>query len=212
MDLSLRAYGERGWLLHASEGMDLRVLRSALEHAPPIGLEDFVCGYANVLLYFEKPVLRQHVLEWLTAVRKHDLPELKSRLVGIPVVYDGPDLQTVADRVGLEQEAVVRIHSEADYVVRMMGFAPGFPYLDGLDSRLYIDRKESPRDRIEPGSVAIGGSHAGIYSVASPGGWHILGRTEVTLFRPEAARGKACDANEVFALKVGDRVKFIPVT
>jgi len=92
-----------------------------------------------------------------------------------------------------------------------MGFAPGFPYLDGLDERLHLKRKASPRDRIEPGSVAIGGSHAGIYSVASPGGWHLLGRTDFPLFQPEKARGTLSDAREVFALAAGDTVKFLVI-
>jgi KipI family sensor histidine kinase inhibitor len=93
----------------------------------------------------------------------------------------------------------------------MMGFAPGFPYLDGLNERLHLERKASPHDRIQPGSVAIGGSHAGIYSVASPGGWHLLGRTDLMLFQPEKARGTVSDAREVFTLAAGDRVKFVVI-
>ena len=218
MDLRVTAYGERGWLLN---GLDLQghaTLARALAANPPEGLEEFVFGYANVLLRFCVPVRRERVELWLR--RLEDAPAASAaadaagpvRRLRIPVVYDGPDLDTVARATGLTREAVIEIHSGADYVVRMMGFAPGFPYLDGLDPRLHLERKASPRDRIEPGSVAIGGSHAGIYSVASPGGWHLLGRTDVSLFQPDRAKGSTVDPAEVFALEVGDHVAFEPVS
>jgi KipI family sensor histidine kinase inhibitor len=94
----------------------------------------------------------------------------------------------------------------------MMGFSPGFPYLDGLDPKLHLDRRPSPRNHIAPGSVAIGGSHAGIYSVASPGGWHLLGNTKWPLFDLEAAKLANPNPTTVFALSVGDRVHFQPLS
>ena len=91
----------------------------------------------------------------------------------------------------------------------MIGFTPGFPYLDGLDQRLHLDRKAAPLSLIEPGTVAIGGSHAGIYSVASPGGWYRLGRTELSLFQPEQACNNVTQWRSIFSFAAGDSVKFV---
>jgi biotin-dependent carboxylase-like uncharacterized protein len=124
------------------------------------------------------------------------------------VIYDGPDLKRVAEETGLGVDEVVRIHTAPTYTVRMSGFTPGFPYLDGLDKQLHLPRRNLPRKRIKPGSVAIGGPHAGIYSVGSPGGWHLLGRTELPLFNPSAAKPETPDPREVFRFSPGDRLRF----
>jgi len=92
----------------------------------------------------------------------------------------------------------------------MIGFTPGFPYLEGLDEALHLPRRASPRPRIEAGAVAIGGPHAGIYSVASPGGWHLLGRTPERLFDPPSAQGSAPEPRQVFRFAPGDRLRFQP--
>ncbi|MCC3374902.1 5-oxoprolinase subunit PxpB [Cohnella sp. REN36] len=128
------------------------------------------------------------------------------RTVVVPVRYggeDGPDLAAAAARSGLGEEAFVRRHSEADYEVAMIGFAPGFPYLAGLPEALAQPRHDSPRLRVPAGSVGIAGRQTGIYPVDSPGGWQIVGRTPLRLFRPEQA--------DPFPIRPGDRVRFAPV-
>lgn len=128
------------------------------------------------------------------------------RTVEIPVRYggdDGPDLDDVARRAELDADAVVRLHAGADYTVHMIGFAPGFPYLAGLPPRIATPRRDSPRARVPAGSVGIAGGQTGIYPLATPGGWRLIGRTDVRLFRP--------DADPPALLAVGDRVRFIPV-
>jgi KipI family sensor histidine kinase inhibitor len=117
----------------------------------------------------------------------------------IGVVYDGPDLAFVAERAGLTEREVIELHVSASYEVAMMGFAPGFAYLTGLDRRLVMPRREAPRPRVAAGSVAIGGPYTGVYPCASPGGWHLLGRTSMTLFDPEIGA----------LLALGDRVRFV---
>ncbi len=119
----------------------------------------------------------------------------------IPVHYHGPDLERVAEHAGLPVAEVIECHSTAEYRVDLIGFAPGFPYLDGLDPRLATPRLDKPRLRVEAGSVAIGGTHTGIYSLPGPGGWNVIGHTEVVLFDPTTAR---C------LLAPGDRLRFIP--
>jgi KipI family sensor histidine kinase inhibitor len=207
--LRIRPYGERGYLLDVFEALDRNWVEHVVTLNPPEVLEECVWGAENCLLLFVRPVAAEVVRAWLDQLQVgHTKQTVASRRVEVPVAYDGPDLKAVAAATGLTEAEVVAIHSAPEYRVRMMGFAPGFPYLDGLDTRLHLERKVSPRDRIEPGAVAIGGSHAGIYSVASPGGWHLLGRTDLPLFRPDQAKGDACDSREIFALAAGDTVKF----
>ena len=208
----IRPYGERGYLLDQLSESKRFVIEQALSMTPPDGFDEYVIGADNLLILFQRPESECVLHEWLSGLQCEILDGSNhSRRIEVPVRYDGPDLATVAVATGLSEAEVVAIHSAPEYRVRMMGFAPGFPYLDGLDERLHLERKASPRDRIEPGSVGIGGCHAGIYSVASPGGWHLLGRTDFSLFQAEQARGTVSDARQVFALAAGDTVKFLVI-
>lgn len=98
---------------------------------------------------------------------------------------------------------MIRLHANANYVVQMLGFSPGFPYLAGLPSQLHTPRRASPRIQVPAGSVAIGGGQTGIYSCTSPGGWHIIGRTPVQLFNLQ--RDSPC------LLQTGDAIRFVPI-
>ena len=117
-----------------------------------------------------------------------------------PVVYDGEDIGSVAERSGIGPDDVGRLHAEAAYTVAFIGFAPGFPYLLGLPRSLAIPRRATPRARVPAGSVAIAGAFSGIYPRATPGGWNLIGHTDAVLFDP--ARGAT--------LQPGDRVRFVP--
>ncbi|MEI8369340.1 MAG: 5-oxoprolinase subunit PxpB [Planctomycetia bacterium] len=128
-------------------------------------------------------------------------------IVEIPVAYggdDGPDLAAVAAHIGLDSEAVVRLHTSTDHVVGMIGFAPGFPYLLGLPAALSIPRRATPRTSVPAGSVAIAERQTGIYPRASPGGWHVIGRTPRAMFDPRR--------DPPALLRAGDLVRFVPVT
>ena len=124
----------------------------------------------------------------------------------IPVWYDpeaGLDLPALASELHLSPDEIVALHSGTEYRVFMLGFKPGFPYMGTLPERLAAPRLASPRTAVPAGSVAIAGRQTGIYSVRSPGGWRILGRTPLTLF--DAQR------EEPFLLRAGDRVRFEPI-
>lgn len=130
----------------------------------------------------------------------------RGTFVEIPVAYggdDGPDLAAVAAHAGLDPEEVVRLHTAADHVVGMIGFAPGFPYLLGLPAALAIPRRATPRTLVPAGSVAIAERQTGIYPRPSPGGWHVIGRTTRTMFDPRR--------DPPALLRAGDIVRFVPV-
>ena len=128
------------------------------------------------------------------------------RVVHIPTLYGGeygPDLEFVAQHAGLTTEEVVSVHSGSDYLTYMMGFSPGFPYLGGLSNTLTTPRLETPRTEIPAGSVGIADSQTGVYPLASPGGWRLIGRTPFKLFDP--------GADPPSLLKAGDYVRFVPM-
>ncbi len=198
-----------GWtsaesLLHVSS------LSSSLQAARIPGFEAFVPAFASLTVYYDpysmdwalvEDSLRKQVLE-LTVTHR-----VQGKLVEIPVCYDlelAVDLSELAQLHGMPINEVVRLHSTADYVVQMIGFAPGFPYLSGLPQPLETARRITPRLRIPTGSVAIGGTQTGIYTLETPGGWNIIGRTPVALFQPQ--NDPPC------LLCAGDRIRFVPIT
>ncbi|WP_407435339.1 5-oxoprolinase subunit PxpB [Lelliottia sp.] len=131
--------------------------------------------------------------------------EPESRFIEIPVVYggaSGPDLGEVARHAGLSEKQVVELHSANDYVVWFLGFQPGFPYLGGLPEQLATPRRAEPRLQVPAGSVGIGGAQTGIYPLASPGGWQLIGHTSLPLFDSKR--------DEPVLLRPGDTVRFVP--
>jgi len=226
--MKLKAYGDRGVLLTELEDGQRANLIQRLEGCLPEGCEEFVVGYDSILLVGQG-MIQSDVARSTLRLRSGletgsgSSTGIASRQAGsdgkpsaptslpilkVDVVYNGADLESVAKACDLTVDRVIELHCAPIYTVRMMGFSPGFPYLEGLDSRLHLPRRASPRNHIEPGTVAIGGSHAGIYSVASPGGWHLLGHTDLPLFNLEAASQANPSPEEVFALSLGDRIRF----
>ena len=161
-----------------------------------------VPAHDTVLLEFvERRPSEEAVLAILDEALSQPATASKSNLVEIKVSYNGEDLAAVASATGMSPEAVATLHSEAVYAAAFCGFAPGFAYLTGLPNELHLPRRDQPRDRVPRGSVAIAGEYSGVYPSASPGGWHLLGSSTVTLFDPD---------REVPALiNPGDRVRFV---
>jgi KipI family sensor histidine kinase inhibitor len=166
-------------------------------------------AYTSVLVDFD-PRLHSHAqVEALVraSLASHaDEAPPEPRRVEIPVRYGGefgPDLSGVARHTGLTEERVVELHAAAEYLVYFVGFATCFPYLGGLPPELATPRLPAPRKHVPAGSVAIGGAQAGIYPLASPGGWRLIGRTPLKLFDPSASPPPL--------LRMGDRVRFVPV-
>jgi 5-oxoprolinase (ATP-hydrolysing) subunit B len=171
------------------------------------GLLEWTLGFTTLLLEFlpsQKPNLK--ALESFFLRQSTDVLPSPS-LIEIPVVYDGPDLAWVAQMVGLTEKQVIDCHSEPIYTIDLLGFAPGFPYLSGLPTRLHLPRRANPRVKVPPGSVAIGGAHAGIYPWASPGGWHLLGSTPRLLCDITLAQNAP---EQAFLLRPGGSLRFVP--
>ncbi|MDJ0710042.1 MAG: 5-oxoprolinase subunit PxpB [Woeseiaceae bacterium] len=127
----------------------------------------------------------------------------EEELLEIPVVYGGdygPDLDELCAATGLTRDEFIELHTGSEYRVDMVGFTPGFAFIGGLDERLRIPRRAKPRARVEPGSVGIADGRTGLYAMASPGGWTIVGRTPHKLFNPES--------DDPFTLRAGMRVRF----
>jgi len=197
-----------------------------LELEPPVSLEsqqriwglnqrlqsyadvlEVIPGMNNITLHLRDP--QQSPLDAIERLQRwweeSEAQSPASRLVEIPVIYggeSGPDLNVVAEHAALTPRQVVELHSSNDYVVFFIGFQPGFPYLGGLDARLHIPRRAEPRVAVPAGSVGIGGSQTGVYPLASPGGWQLIGQTRTALFDPLQ--------QPPTLLRPGDRVRFVP--
>lgn len=179
-----------------------------LDHHPPVGLVEATPGIRSLLLEFEpgtRPGAEAFAAILNGVLRPAPAVHTPSRVVEIPTVYDGPDLEQVAAHAGMTLDDVIRCHTAVTYRVQLLGFAPGFPYLSGLDPRLHVPRRATPRPHVPVGSVAIGGEHTGIYPMSTAGGWNLIGRTAVPLMNPGlAAHGQV----EAFLLRPGDGVRF----
>ncbi len=133
--------------------------------------------------------------------------QISQSLVEIPVIYGGeygPDLNALCEKIGLSADDVIALHTGREYTVDMIGFTPGFAFIGNLDERLRVPRRKEPRQRVEAGSVGIADERTGLYAMASPGGWTIIGRTPSRLFDP--------NAEQPFVLGAGTRVRFTAIS
>jgi KipI family sensor histidine kinase inhibitor len=175
----------------------------------PQGVEEIIPSYRSLLISYDPRVIGfKDLTDQVKSIEK-TLSRgkiLEHRRIEIPTLYGGefgPDLDFVASLHGLTPEEVVRIHSSQDYLVYMLGFTPGFPYLGGNLEEIATPRLKTPRIKVPAGSVGIAENQTGIYPIESPGGWQIIGRTPVNLFNPLRPPH--------FLLAAGDMVRFIPI-
>lgn len=198
---------ELGNEIDAALNRRVHALDAAVRTAELPGVVETVPTYRSLLVMVDPDQIGRSFRSQLLSLARSEgtaEPEQAGHLLEIPVRYggeDGPDLTAVADYCGLESEEVVRRHTAADYQVAMLGFAPGFAYLLGLPEGLATPRLTTPRLQVPPGSVGIAGGQTGIYALATPGGWRIIGRTPLKLFDP--AR------EDPFLIKAGDRLRFV---
>jgi len=167
---------------------------------------EVIPGIDSVVLQFDAATHdSDHVRQTIESVLAAGIEPLQisSSLVEIPVVYGGeygPDLGALCEATGMSADDVIALHTGREYTVDMVGFTPGFAFIGGLDERLHVPRREEPRQRVEAGSVGVADGRTGLYAMASPGGWTLIGRTPYKLFDPHA--------EPPFALCAGMRVRF----
>jgi inhibitor of KinA len=187
-----RQFGERGILVEWPDdfSIDQREEILAMDHLLAEHFQDKVMetvpAYTSLAIYLKNGIdVKDFISELENIEINAHLVDYPSRLVHIPVCYDddlAPDLNTVAVTNGLTKEEVIHLHASGNYRVQFIGFLPGFPYLTGLDRRLFTARLASPRSRIPAGSIGIGGKQTGIYTMESPGGWNVIGRSPLKFF------------------------------
>lgn len=170
------------------------------------GIVEYVPAYTTLTIYYDPLIVGYDELSESLSNLLNDIPEQASSHVStreIPVYYNGQDLAYVAQYSGLSEAEVIRIHCDREYLVYMIGFVPGFPYLGGMDSRIATPRKEVPRLKINAGAVGIAGEQTGVYPMETPGGWQIIGQTPLRLFD--------MDRDRPSFLEAGDRVRFVAI-
>ena len=188
--------GDRAARIARPAGPSAAAILRAIRKWP--GVIDAVVTEEHVAAYFDGAPRIDDTLVHALATTPED--PSAARTVVLRSVYDGPDLDEGARIAGLTREEVARRHTAATYDVAIVGFLPGFAYLTGLDPRLEVPRRATPRPRVPAGSIGIGGRFTGVYPFATPGGWSLIGRvTDGAMFGPEGAR-----------LQLGDRVRFEP--
>lgn len=224
----IRPLGDSALIIQLGEGISSIIHNKVINLVHIIetnsfkGLSEVVSGYNNVTVFYnpitillnsKKNNKNTTAFEIVSAlimnrVKKISIKSsLKKKLVEIPVLYGGyhgPDLGYIAKFNGITQEEVIEFHTRKDYLVYMIGFAPGFPYLGDVDKRIATPRKDKPSPKIAAGSVGIAGEQTGIYSLDSPGGWQVIGQTPVDLFNPKSSPPTL--------LESGDEIRFIPIT
>jgi len=205
--------GDSALLLTFGEGIDpatndrVHHLAGLLRRGALKGLRGVVPAYTTLAVHFD-PLVWEHdaLARELGRLEAAPADPAPPRTVVLPVCYGGdwgPDLEEVAAHCGLSSAEVIARHSAGVYRIHFLGFAPGFPYLGGLDPALATPRRDAPRTRVPRGSVGIAGGQTGIYSLDSPGGWRLIGRTPRVLFDP--LREDPC------LLRAGDQLRFEPV-
>jgi len=220
---TLEPLGEDAVLLRLGTRIDLQLnrdvhaLAARIAAVRPAWLCDIVPAYAALALFVDPAhphavgrTAQDLLDDWLAALPA-DAADGRGRVetgtLDIPVCYDpacAPDLDAVAARAGLDRDEAIARHCGPEYTVGMIGFAPGFPYLLGLDPALACPRHATPRTRVPAGSVGIGGHQTGVYPAGSPGGWQIVGRTPTVLFDPRRASPSL--------LQPGQRLRFVSIS
>jgi KipI family sensor histidine kinase inhibitor len=205
----IRAVGDQGVLLELENNVAVHAVAAAARERFGDRLTEIVPGHSTLLLVSPVERARPDFSELASvaaavygAVRDDPTDQPDASAITIPVRYDGEDLEAIAQALEVDRERVIELHCQAVYTVAFMGFAPGFPYLVGLPPELELPRRDAPRLEVPAGSVAVAAAYCGIYPRASPGGWNLLGRADVTLFDPGRERPAL--------LAPGDRVRFEP--
>ncbi|MCJ7690471.1 MAG: 5-oxoprolinase subunit PxpB [Clostridiaceae bacterium] len=187
----------------------IRSLTLAIETEGIIGIIETIPTYRSLMIIYEPMLIELDELIDKVKYIETKMDEMKlpdAKIIEIPTLYGGeygPDLKFVAEHNKISLEEVIKIHTSRSYLIYMIGFTPGFPYLGGMNDKIATPRLQNPRTKIPVGSVGIAGSQTGIYPIESPGGWQLIGRTPVKLYDPYR--------KEPVLLNAGDYIKFVQI-
>jgi KipI family sensor histidine kinase inhibitor len=197
-NVRLVSYGAHALLAEYASLDEVMAAAAALRQADLSGVDEIVPAARTVLVHFRErePATLRDVL-----TKQYAAAPAAGRLVEIPVRYDGPDVDDVADALGMARDDVIDLHRSTVYTAAFCGFAPGFAYLSGLPPALHLPRRSTPRTLVPAGSLAMASEFTGVYPTASPGGWHLLGTVDVAMF--DVHREPAA------LIAPGDRVRFV---
>ncbi|MDF2569519.1 MAG: kipI 1 [Sporomusa sp.] len=201
---------EFGKGIHPELHRKVKALNQYLDQYPFSGMVEYIAAFASVTVFYNPIRLTcEEVISLLQEIVNtlEQQAAVTPRVVEIPVCYGGefgPDLEFVAQHNGLTVDEVIEIHAGGQYLVYMLGFAPGFPYLGGMSERIAAPRRPSPRPAIPAGTVGIAGLQTGVYPITTPGGWQLIGRTPFELFCP--------NDNPPTLLQSGDIIQFRPIS
>ncbi|MBT2477182.1 allophanate hydrolase subunit 1 [Streptomyces sp. ISL-94] len=185
--MRILSYGTRALLAEVSGLDQVARLHAALRRHPLPGVLELVPAARTLLIRYDRVLTdRTRLVAALGALDLRAVPPVEAETVVIPVRYQGEDLPEVARLSGLTVPQVIARHTAATYQVAFCGFAPGFAYLTGVDPALRVPRRTVPRTRVPAGAVALADEFTGVYPRESPGGWQLLGSTELTLWNPAA--------------------------
>ncbi|MFJ7826332.1 5-oxoprolinase subunit PxpB [Psychrobacillus sp. NPDC096623] len=225
LELHIKPLGDSALIVQLGEGISLTLnkkvksLSAIISRTPFGGIIELVPAYNNITVYYNPFVVHNsypgstgafdkvanHIKKLALQITEEENTE--KRIVEIPVCYGGeygPDLAHVAELHRMSPEDVINIHTNSECIVYLLGFAPGFPFMGGMDERIATPRRETPRLSIPRGSVGIAGKQTGIYSLETPGGWQIIGRTPFDLFLPTESPPTL--------LQAGDQIHFVSIT
>ena len=200
MVLALEPLGDRAFLAHFATERDAARWAAAVRARAMRGVTDVVLAYRSAAVFADPDRANLGEVEWALSTLEPGTAPGEGKLIEIPVLYDGPDLEPVASRLSLDVSGVVALHTASTYDVFAIGFLQGFPYAGYLPAALSgLPRRDEPRLEVPAGAVAIAGRQTGIYPRTSPGGWHLLGRTPLRIADPDEGH---------FPIRAGDRVQF----
>lgn len=179
--------------------------KMALESKNINGIKDIIPSFTSVFISYDPVILSyENLLEIINSIDIKTITFSSSRIIEIPVCYDlGLDFNRVEAYTNLDKKNIIKLHCKPIYLVYMLGFVAGFPYLGGMDDKIATPRLESPRQSIQAGSVGIADKQTGVYPISTPGGWNIIGITPIRLYDPSLENPTL--------LKSGDKIKFIPI-
>ncbi len=213
---NFRITGDCGLLVEYGEAIDpavnhkVRSMAIAMQNDMPEGVIEIIPTYRSILIYYDPLIANPSILKETLTALESNLSEIEippPKVVEIPVCYGGeygPDIEHVAQSHNLTLQEVIHLHSKPEYLIYMVGFTPGFPFLGGLPEALHTPRLQTPRMKVPEGSVGIANGQTGVYPIASPGGWQLIGKTPIRLFAPER--------QSPFLYQAGDYIRFKPIS